>query len=154
MSSKYARRFAVPDEFPEVMKGFTREVLRDIPKDLTGAAAEEWIYKFGVSYFSGQQNSQREAAKADLGQEIRAIFKAVDKDGNGVLDVKEFRSLLSAFTKELGLSKESALLVMAEADSDGDGKISYEGPLEMLPGFNVARFEFSSKFVRIRTSRD
>ncbi|CAE7672541.1 CML12, partial [Symbiodinium sp. KB8] len=108
------------------MKGFTREVLRDIPKDLTGAAAEEWIYKFGVSYFSGQQNSQREAAKADLGQEIRAIFKAVDKDGNGVLDVKEFRSLLSAFTKELGLSKESALLVMAEADSDGDGKISYE----------------------------
>ena len=31
---KYAKDFAVPTEFPEVLRNLTREVLRDQPKDI------------------------------------------------------------------------------------------------------------------------
>ena len=31
---KYAKDFSIPNEFPEVLRNLTREVLRDQPKDV------------------------------------------------------------------------------------------------------------------------
>ena len=42
MPSKYGKQYAVPKEFPSVLKSFTREVLRAQPND---------IYEFGAQYF-------------------------------------------------------------------------------------------------------
>ena len=43
MASKYARRFALPEGFPQILKDFTREVLRSQTDD---------INKFAYEYFT------------------------------------------------------------------------------------------------------
>jgi hypothetical protein len=44
MSSAYfTKRLKVPDEFPEILKSFTREILRNQPSN---------IYEFGANYFA------------------------------------------------------------------------------------------------------
>lgn len=40
--SNYSKEFVIPPEFPEILRGFTREVLRAQPKD---------INKFAYEYF-------------------------------------------------------------------------------------------------------
>eukprot|EP00613_Pedinella_sp_CCMP2098_P000621 CAMPEP_0171622944 /NCGR_PEP_ID=MMETSP0990-20121206/17594_1 /TAXON_ID=483369 /ORGANISM="non described non described, Strain CCMP2098" /LENGTH=58 /DNA_ID=CAMNT_0012188937 /DNA_START=420 /DNA_END=596 /DNA_ORIENTATION=+ len=42
MSSKYVQEFKVPEGFPEILRDFTREVLREQPKNME---------KFGYDYF-------------------------------------------------------------------------------------------------------
>ena len=77
MASAYASRMAIPPEFPQVLKDFAREVLRNYPKDEAPAdpggcwaehggnclhrpashgpslvhGAEAWILEFGARYF-------------------------------------------------------------------------------------------------------
>ena len=51
-------------------------------------------------------------------------FLAADKDQNGVLDRKEFKLCLKYCG--LGLTKREVNLLMAEADADQDGKISWQ----------------------------
>ena len=43
MASVYQKQFTIPQDFPMLLKNFTREVLRSQPED---------IYAFGASYFS------------------------------------------------------------------------------------------------------
>ena len=42
MASKYLQKFPVPQDFPEMLHDFAREVLRDQPAD---------IYEYGALYF-------------------------------------------------------------------------------------------------------
>ena len=42
MASKYLQKFPVPNDFPEMLHDFAREVLRDQPQD---------IYEYGALYF-------------------------------------------------------------------------------------------------------
>ena len=53
MPSKYGKEFAVPKEFPSVLKAFTREVLRSQPDN---------IYEFGAVYFTELVDQQNAAA--------------------------------------------------------------------------------------------
>ena len=43
MSERYQRAFAVPEDFPALLKTFTREILRAQPENL---------YEFGARYFA------------------------------------------------------------------------------------------------------
>merc|ERR1719498_2373254 len=53
------------------------------------------------------------------------IFREADKDNNGVLDHKEFKSVVRAFSKELGLPMSDVRRLMSEADENEDGLIDY-----------------------------
>lgn len=125
MPSKYGKQYAVPKEFPSVLKSFTREVLRAQPSD---------IYEFGAQYFS-ELLAQAEAAAAaenagvrrlspeELEQLLTQMFHEADVDGSGALSMSEFREVLKM--ADLGLSDRETKRVMAEADFDGNGEISY-----------------------------
>lgn len=99
MASKYAKAFTVPDAFPDVLRDLTREVLREYPQptDAQPKDQEWWILDFASRYF-GQRLAMSGAAAdgpnmRDLEARIMAIFKEADKDNNGVLDHKEFRTV-------------------------------------------------------------
>lgn len=99
MASKYAKAFTVPDAFPDVLRDLTREVLREYPQptDAQPKDQEWWILDFASRYF-GQRLAMSGAAADgpnmhDLEARILAIFKEADKDSNGVLDHKEFRTV-------------------------------------------------------------
>jgi hypothetical protein len=49
MASKYLQKFPVPDNFPEILQDFTREILREQPID---------IIEFGARYFKAKENGE------------------------------------------------------------------------------------------------
>jgi hypothetical protein len=115
MTSKYGRRLAVPEAFPPVLKDFTREVLRNF-RTAEAADEEQWVLDFGTEYFAtlrdsgpgsvggvrgsaqggGQGGGEERSPLEDpemLQRKITAIFLAADRDGNGVLDRREFKAV-------------------------------------------------------------
>ena len=51
---KYAKDFAVPTEFPEVLRNLTREVLRDQPKDINKYGEYMSVVEVGGVLVRGQ----------------------------------------------------------------------------------------------------
>jgi hypothetical protein len=60
---------------------------------------------------------------AELAEFVTAQFARYDVDGDGFLDLGEFKLLLS--DAELGLSKKEMRAVMQEADANDDGVLEY-----------------------------
>ena len=130
MPSKYGKEYKVPTEFPSLLKAFTREVLRAQPDD---------IYEFGSQYFSellAQAAAAQDAASsgvrrltpAELQELLQEMFIQADADNSGALSPTEFKEVLKM--ADLGLGTREVQRVMAEADFNSDGEISYE---EFIP---------------------
>ena len=131
MPSKYGKEFAVPKEFPSVLKAFTREVLRSQPSN---------IYEFGAEYFT-ELVSQADAAAAggggmrelsseELAELLSGLFAQADADGSGALSMKEFKTVLES--AELSLSPKEINRVLRAADSDGNGLLSERELISVL----------------------
>jgi len=128
MTSKYARQFSLPEGFPQLLKDFTREVLR---------AQTEDVYKFGFEYFTeaikrrdnpdqyNDASAKTRLSPEELQERITALFTDADADGNGVLDRKEFKNVFNGLKEELDLDQKDVMKIMAEADENDDGTIEY-----------------------------
>ena len=154
MSSKYQKSYAIPEGFPELLKGFAREALRSQPPDL---------FEFGAIYFSKLVETRREAAlqaevnasapdsgdandfgddimrplsDGELQDKIFELFLAADADGSGFLDRKELASVLKM--PQFGLSRSQVRHVMAEADEDENGVIEYREFVPLMVGVITA----------------
>mmetsp|Transcript_54599 Transcript_54599/g.144273 ORF Transcript_54599/g.144273 Transcript_54599/m.144273 type:complete len:445 (+) Transcript_54599:15-1349(+) len=122
MASKYRTKHSIPPGFPDILKDFVREILREQPEN---------IYRFGAEYFEhkiAESGGRKLASEEDLVQMLSELFVQADKDGNGVLDKKEFKRLL--MDADLGLSKKDIKLLYAQADINQDGNIEYR---EFIP---------------------
>jgi Ca2+-binding EF-hand superfamily protein len=53
------------------------------------------------------------------------VFQNSDRNNDGVLDYDEFRLVLNSKTLNLRLSETEVELICREADTDGDGHITY-----------------------------
>ncbi|GAX81847.1 hypothetical protein CEUSTIGMA_g9275.t1 [Chlamydomonas eustigma] len=147
MSSKYQKPYTIPEGFPELLKSFTREILRAQPDN---------IYEFGAQYFSevlANQGAPQYQGVADVGPEgvetlsdvaavldiqnlspaelepiIMQLFLAADTDQSGFLDRSEFTQVLKS--ANLNLSNKVIRQILAEADENEDNVIEYK---EFLP---------------------
>ena len=52
MASKYLQKYPVPEDFPDLLHDFAREVLRDQPADIYHFGAEYFTAMYTVSYLS------------------------------------------------------------------------------------------------------
>ena len=102
-STKYGKDFAVPKDFPSVLKAFTREVLRNQPEN---------IYEFGAQYFTEvlaqlqdeqaqQGSSMQRLTPAELAEMLQTLFHQADKDGSGTLSRQEFEVVSLKFPSVL-----------------------------------------------------
>lgn len=57
---------------------------------------------------------------------MREAFRVFDKNGDGFLDKKEFKRIMTELGDE-PLTSEELENLMGKYDEDGDDKISYEG---------------------------
>ena len=55
MASKYLQKFPVPEDFPDLLHDFAREVLRDQPEN---------IYEYGAQYFKAMYMVSRKTNKS------------------------------------------------------------------------------------------
>lgn len=74
-------------------------------------------------YLKIMQDNYREV---DLEKErMKAAFRYIDKDNDGFLTLKELKTILSH--NNSGISDPEIEQFFKEIDTDGDGKIDYEG---------------------------
>jgi len=68
----------------------------------------------------------RRLSPTELEEYLRNVFTSADLDGSGVLSITEFKEVFKMFSlNEIGLDDAEAQRVMAEADVNGDGQISF-----------------------------
>ena len=58
-------------------------------------------------------------------EQFRKAFNAFDKDGKGLITMKEFKKTMAGLGKKL--SEKKVKKIMKEVDLDGDGCINYQG---------------------------
>ena len=62
--------------------------------------------------------------------EIKEAFKIFDRDGNGFIDAKELKQVVTRLGQVL--TSDEADEFMLEADLDGDGKLDYNEFVRMM----------------------
>jgi len=146
MTSRYRKPFRYPDGFADVLRDFTREVLREQPKS---------IPDFGAAYFENllRQGTEMQQAEMDgsaapnrmspeeLQEFLHSIFMEADQDQTGTLSYKEFKEVVQ--TAQLGFSKNEIRRMLMEADENEDGYIDYN---EFLPiGVDIVQAIFARR---------
>jgi Ca2+-binding EF-hand superfamily protein len=137
MSSKFAKQYQIPPEFPEILKDFTREVLRNQPAN---------INEFAVKYFDclaqglpadnrggggmAGGDEEPEMSLEEVEAIIQDLFHKYDSDGNGYLDPKEFKALMTDLQQRMDFPVDEVYRFLSEADQNADGMIEYE---EFIP---------------------
>ncbi len=129
-------KFDIPGGFPEVLKTFTREILRGINMDQSCGDNEVQILDWAHRYFAElAKNSAPQLSVQEVFALTQKLFVAADVNGNGSLDRGEVRLVLEDLAGDLDIKKPSHITklveqVMQSADVNEDGTIDYE---EFLP---------------------
>ncbi|DBA02406.1 TPA: hypothetical protein N0F65_007225 [Lagenidium giganteum] len=165
MASKYAKQLQVPLDFPDVLRNFTREVLRLQGKVET----KEAIYEFGVQYFqelivkrdgsaaklntSGSSGSSYVPAYMKMGEDevqaqLNRAFHEADGENNGLLSYDNFKQIMHRVAEELELSPTEIKALYAEADETEQGAISYAGKSQLNATLVAALYLRSNKAQR------
>jgi Ca2+-binding EF-hand superfamily protein len=135
MSSKFAKQYQIPPEFPEVLKDFAREVLRNQPSNINEFAAKYFDCLANGLPADAQAGPDGVEGEPDMSLEevegiILDLFHKYDKDGNQFLDPQEFKNLMEDLQERLDFPKDEVFRFLAEADMNSDGMIEYE---EFIP---------------------
>jgi len=139
MSSKFAKQYQVPPEFPEILKDFAREVLRRQPTNVNEFAAKYFdCLASGLPADSqgrsmetgGSSTDEPDLSRDEVKAMIQDLFRHYDGDGNCYLDPDEFKRLMKDMQTRLDFPPDEIYRFLAEADMNADGMVEYE---EFIP---------------------
>lgn len=127
------KQFPIPPEFPDILKDFTREILRNQPTNIIEFASK--YFDLLASGLPTDAQIDHSADEPDMSAEevesiIQDLFAKYDKDGNMYLDCHEFKSLMEDLQQRLEFPKEEVYRFLAEADINADGLVEYQ---EFIP---------------------
>ena len=112
---------SIPEGFPDLLKEYTRELLRGQPQD---------IYSWSAKYFAerappSQGESKLELDLDALRSQIEQMFMNADRGNKGFLSRIEARKLIETLTDDFKLTEADVRQIMAEADENDDGLIEF-----------------------------
>ena len=76
--------------------------------------------------------------------ELRALFKAADKDGNGTLSREEIMVMILKESHKFFFTEKDVEGALQKMDADSDGKITCQG--KRIPDFSNHNFRFIFHF--------
>ena len=78
MASKYIKKFKIPNNFENILSDFTKEILRNQPKD---------IIQFGIEYFKGQETNTK-LDYPDKGENRPENYKRPENKGPNIISAE------------------------------------------------------------------
>ncbi|GBG26283.1 Calmodulin-like protein [Hondaea fermentalgiana] len=140
--SSYAKEFAMPDGFPDVVSKLAREILREQPADIEAFCLQYFSEKMQNDASQHEMPSKRskrnsiledpdpgflltEMSPQEIEELIHSLFREQDVDANHTLDRHEFKMVFNKLGAKLGLRKNDVRRILAEADRDENGLVSY-----------------------------
>lgn len=81
------------------------------------------------SEFIVMMSEQTETPSSSSSEDFREAFKEFDKDGNGIITVKEFKKAMAKCGEKMSDKKVKEM--MKKVDEDGDGCINYKGKMNV-----------------------
>ncbi|KAK1939351.1 hypothetical protein P3T76_008735 [Phytophthora citrophthora] len=168
MASKYAKPMQIPAEFPDILRNFAREVLRQQGKVET----KEAIYTFGSQYFkdlvskhNGANKVVNEAALSALtpayikmGEEaikelVAVAFSDAQKQDEGLVIFDQFKQILNGVGEQLQLSSIELKALYAEADESDGGFINCTDFLPLgIQALLQLRTTYTQRLARVASS--
>jgi len=136
MSSKFAKQYQIPPEFPDILKDFAREVLRNQPANINEFAAKyfdclaQGLPAEGPGGDAAASGEEPEMSLDEVETIIQDLFHKYDNDSNGYLDPTEFKALMNDLQQRMDFPPDEVYRFLAEADMNEDGMIEYE---EFIP---------------------
>ncbi|EQC42674.1 hypothetical protein SDRG_00402 [Saprolegnia diclina VS20] len=135
MASRYAKTIKVPDGFPDTLRNFAREVLRQQEK----LATREDILQYGIKYFkdlaekrAGINNGPTFAtekfmtmADEEIDDFLWQTFRAADPPSAGHIDIADFKKAFSDMVDYLKLNPLARLRCAAEVDELENASVAY-----------------------------
>ena len=132
MNASFSNNLTVPEGFPDVLRNFTRELLRDQPNNL---------YTYGAEYFAAlaaNQNTETSSSNNNnntidmemLESRLRDMFSASDEEGKGYLSRQQATAVVNNVAAELSFNEKQIEYIMSEADANHDNMIEWN---EFLP---------------------
>jgi len=114
-------QLSVPGGFPDVLRDYTRELLRAQPDN---------IYEWSAAYFGSSVGEEvgdptLQLDLVALKARIEDMFGAADQGNKGYLSRKEAHDLIATLSPEFKLSESDISQIMAEADENDDGEIEF-----------------------------
>ena len=80
----------------------------------------------------------------DHEEQLKRAFKVFDKNGDGILDMKEFKEIMMKRGEPLNQEEFDALTALV--DQDHNGKISYSGSIITYPHYDVRKVTLIRSF--------
>lgn len=126
--------FEIPSGLPDILREFTREVLRANTYETAACDTRQCIFQFAHQYFSKRCRQRRanRMNKKTVSSAITDLFRAADADNSGDLDITEIASLLRTLASDLGLTSSFQIEHMTRCversamASSPHGKLVYE----------------------------
>ena len=127
-ATKYQQKFTLPPNFADVLKDFTREVLRQQPLDVYEWSAtyfkEKALQEDGVEMTVADSEDKLPEEFVETSAQLNAAFAAYDEGQTGTL----FPHLLKrVLTESAGLTPTQTMLVLSNPDFQllTDGTVQY-----------------------------
>eukprot|EP01064_Diplonema_japonicum_P007261 TRINITY_DN14933_c1_g3_i1.p1 TRINITY_DN14933_c1_g3~~TRINITY_DN14933_c1_g3_i1.p1 ORF type:complete len:263 (+),score=56.79 TRINITY_DN14933_c1_g3_i1:64-852(+) len=116
-ATKYQQKFKLPPNFPETLREYTREVLRNQPTDIYDWSSayfkEKALIEDGVDLGNVREEVLLSDSERELGLRLEDAFGERDTENTGELFVQLCKAVL---LESLGLTEAQALYILSNPD--------------------------------------
>ncbi|KAH9136736.1 hypothetical protein LEN26_006027 [Aphanomyces euteiches] len=163
MASRYAKNVKVPADFPDMLRNFAREVLRNQEKIKT----KDDILQYGIKYFTDLTNKNAgltngpsdetevymQMSDEEIEEYMWQIFRASDPANAGELDEGDFKKVFNEIADYLHLNPVERKRCATVAEVLPNGTFTYSTFIPAVVQINIESYDAStSKEVIVKSS--
>ena len=126
MASKYIKKFKIPNNFENILSDFTKEILRNQPKD---------IIQFGIEYFKGQETNTK-LDYPDKGENRPENYKRPENRGPNIISAENQLEMSQGDQDRLKRSMEKIDNINREPVPSGEREVEGQNEDENIQNYD------------------
>ncbi|XP_070538755.1 calmodulin-like [Ptychodera flava] len=116
------------EEFESVMKKLGQNPTKEELQEMINEVDADGTGTINLKVFLAMM--EKKMSEQDPDEQLRAAFRAFDKDGDGFIGAQELRNVMANLGEKM--TEEEIEEMIREADTDGNGQVDYEEFVQMM----------------------